>query len=61
MNEKDDKITHPYILSKPQNVRNSGPFCNSPGTGFQRRCQFPEGDPIQNVVGEAQRDFIADE
>ena len=33
MNEKDDKITHPCIISKPQNVRNSGPFCNSPGTG----------------------------
>ena len=32
MNEKDDKITHLSIVSKPQKVRNSGPFCNSPGT-----------------------------
>ena len=32
MKEKDDKITHLRIVSKPQKVRNPGPFCNSPGT-----------------------------
>jgi hypothetical protein len=33
MNEKDDKITHLGIVSKPQNVGTPAHVNNSPGTG----------------------------
>jgi hypothetical protein len=34
MNEKDHQITHPGIVSKPQNVRNVRPFVIRRGQGL---------------------------
>jgi hypothetical protein len=42
MNQKDEEVTHPGIVSRPQEPRPSAEFCNSPWTRWSNGARAPD-------------------